>query len=173
MQNLSLQKVSILDLTSLVTISRATFIETFASVNSEENLAAYLKENINEVKLSEELNNMNSYFYFAFSDEAIVGYLKLNVEDAQTEKHPEEALEIERIYVLEEYHGKQIGKFLLNHAINTAKNLNKKYIWLGVWEKNQKAIQFYERNNFNQFSKHVFMLGDDAQTDYLFRLNLI
>jgi ribosomal protein S18 acetylase RimI-like enzyme len=78
-------------------------------------------------------------------------------------------MEIERIYVLKEYHGHKIGQLLFEKAISIAKSMEKKYVWLGVWEKNERAIAFYTKNGFTVVDHHLFKLGDDVQTDYLMK----
>lgn len=84
----------------------------------------------------------------------------------------DKALEIERIYVLSEYHGKRIGQLLYEKAMQIAKQSNADYIWLGVWEENPRAISFYKKNGFVEFDKHIFKLGDDEQTDIMMKLQL-
>lgn len=102
----------------------------------------------------------------------VIGYLKVNFEQSQTELKDDKALEIERIYVLKEFHGKNVGQALYEKAIELAKEKKVKYVWLGVWEQNQRAIKFYQKNGFIPFDKHIFTLGDDKQTDILMKLIL-
>lgn len=123
-------------------------------------------------KLTDELNNQNSEFYFAELDNKIIGYLKLNFGQSQTELKDDKALEIERIYVLREFHGKNIGQLLYEKAIQVARQANADYVWLGVWEKNPRAINFYKKNGFIEFDKHIFKLGNDEQTDVMMKLQL-
>lgn len=169
MNSLKIKKATVKDLNVLQLIGRQTFSETFADVNSEENMIKYLKESFADEKLTAELNNPDSHFYFAQLDNKIIGYLKLNTDDAQTEKQDHNALEIERIYVAKEFHGQNVGQVLYAQALETAKELNATYIWLGVWEKNFRAVSFYTKNGFVQFDTHIFRLGDDEQTDLLMK----
>ncbi|MCB0820060.1 MAG: GNAT family N-acetyltransferase, partial [Bacteroidetes bacterium] len=82
------------------------------------------------------------------------------------------SLEIERVYVLKEFHGMHVGRKLLEKAIELANSQNSEFVWLGVWEKNHKAIRFYEKNGFKPFDKHIFRLGEDEQTDIMMKLDL-
>ena len=107
-----IRQISIQDLPALQTVGRITFAETFAANNSEENLANYLAEGFSAEKLSAELGNKNSQFYFAETDGRVLGYLKVNTGNAQSEQQDPDALEIERIYVMKEYHGKEVGQKL-------------------------------------------------------------
>ncbi|MBS4043796.1 MAG: GNAT family N-acetyltransferase [Chitinophagaceae bacterium] len=172
MINYTFHKIDVDDVIQLQQISRITFSETFAEHNTEEDLNKYLQEQLSLNKLVEELNNNYSEFYFASENERVIGYLKLNWEKAQTELIDEAAFEIERIYILKEYFGKGLGQFLLDHAIIIGKAHQPTFIWLGVWEKNSRAIRFYEKNGFKIFSSHLFTLGNDIQTDLLMKLEI-
>lgn len=160
------------DLEILQAFSRKCFFETFAAVNTPENMEAYLDKAYAPEKLRAELSDINSIFYFLYLDEKLAGYLKLNEAPAQTEFHDQEALEIERIYVSQAFQGEGFGRCLMNKAIDTAKEREKKYIWLGVWEKNAKALRFYKKSGFSPIGTHSFMVGDDEQTDILMRKDL-
>jgi ribosomal protein S18 acetylase RimI-like enzyme len=172
MTQVKIRKITTKDLDELQKISRQTFNETFAAVNSAENMEKYLEIELSAAKLRAELANPDSVFYFAENDDQVIGYLKLNFGKAQTELKDGKALEIERIYVLAAYQGKQIGQLLYQQAIQAAKEINAEYVWLGVWEENKKAINFYVKNGFVEFDKHIFYLGDDAQTDIMMKLEL-
>lgn len=157
------------DLILLEQISRATFLETFADSNSAENMSRYLTENMSAVKLRTELLNDKSAFFLVEADNNVIGYLKINQGSAQTENKYEHALEIERIYVLHSYHGKGIGKMMLDFAMESARSMKADVVWLGVWEHNLRAISFYRKHGFVAFDEHVFMLGDDRQIDIMMK----
>ncbi|MBE8728290.1 GNAT family N-acetyltransferase [Flavobacterium hungaricum] len=173
MENLKIKKATIDDLIKLQAIGRQTFSETFAEVNSDENMAKYLEESFAAAKLTQELNNHSSYFYLAELDEIVIGYLKLNTGEAQTEKQDLNALEIERIYVAKEFHGKKAAQALYAQAEQKARELKASYMWLGVWEENFRAVSFYTKNGFVQFDTHIFKLGNDEQTDLLMKKVLL
>jgi ribosomal protein S18 acetylase RimI-like enzyme len=160
------------DLSTIQTIGIACFTETFSEINTPENMEKYLQENFNTAQLTLEINNSDSPFYIAFCDNEPVGYLKLNLGNAQTETIKDETIEIQRIYVLKVFHGKKIGQLLLDQAIKVAEEYRVDYIWLGVWEENHRALQFYAKNGFVTFDKHIFILGNDQQTDLLMKLEI-
>ncbi len=173
MENIIVRKVTLQDIARLQHIGRQTFTETFAAENSEENMTKYLDEKFAVEKLTAELGNEYSAFYFATLDNRVIGYLKLNTGQAQTEIKDKHAVEIERIYVLREFHGKSVGQLLYNKAIQVAGQLQANYIWLGVWENNRRAISFYTKNGFIEFDKHIFRLGAEEQVDIMMKKNLI
>lgn len=172
MENITIQKVTLNDVNQLQKIGRLTFSETFSGDNSEEDMKKYLDENFSIEKLTDELNNKNSEFYFAKLEDTVIGYLKLNFGESQTELKDNKALEIERIYVPKEYHGQSVGQILYEKAIQVAKQKDTDYVWLGVWEENLRALSFYKKNGFVEFDKHIFRLGNDEQTDIMMKLQL-
>jgi ribosomal protein S18 acetylase RimI-like enzyme len=157
------------DVLALQAIARETFYETFAQSNTPENMAMYLDNDFSLEKLEAELSEPESRTFFAGSVDRTIGYLKINVGSAQTDKVKPGGLEIQRIYIKKEYHGTNAGLVLLQHAINLAINEGYHYVWLAVWENNPRAIRFYEKNGFMPFGSHVFQLGNDAQTDILMK----
>ncbi|XKE96472.1 GNAT family N-acetyltransferase [Metaplanococcus flavidus] len=154
-------------LPELQAISRETFTETFQEQNSPEHLNAYLEKAYNQEQLALELANPESRFYFVHSDDEVAGYLKINVGEAQSEKMGADSLEVERIYVKKKFHKKGLGKLLLEKAFDVAAELEKKKVWLGVWEHNENAIVFYKKKGFVQTGAHPFYMGDDKQIDLI------
>lgn len=172
MDTIMIRKVLSTEITKLQKIGRQTFYETFSVFNSQQNMGKYLEERFSIGKLSSELADKNSQFFFAELDKEVIGYLKVNGGSSQTELQNEKSLEIERIYVLKEFHGRKVGQLLFDMALQVANQQNAEFIWLGVWENNTRAINFYAKNGFIEFDKHIFRLGDAIQTDLLMKLPL-
>ncbi len=172
MTEIEIKKVTLDDIDQLQKIGRQTFYETFSTGNTEENMTKYLNEGFSIDKLTTELNDKNAEFYFATHNDNVIGYLKLNFGQSQTELQNDKGLEIERIYVLKGFHGKCVGQILHDKAIEVAKQKNSDFVWLGVWEENPRAINFYKKNGFVEFDKHIFKLGNDEQTDIMMKLKL-
>lgn len=172
METVEISKIKKDEILQLQEIGKQTFYETFSDSNTEENMKSYLENGFSIDKITAELNDENTEFYFAKIGKKIIGYLKLNFGQSQTELKDDKALEIERIYVLKEFHGKKVGQILYDKAIEIAKQKKSDYVWLGVWEENPRAINFYKKNGFVEFDKHIFKLGNDEQTDIMMKLKL-
>ena len=169
--------------TLLQDVAIRTYQETFSDTNSEALLQQYYKESLNIEKLSAQLQNTNSEFYFLYvvpttpegqsesnnTDAKLAGFLKLNVDDAQTDIHDPNALEVEKIYILKDFLSQGLGKELISFAIERANKKDKKYLWLGVWEHNFPALGFYQKMGFKQFGEHDFNMGGDIQKDLLLK----
>jgi hypothetical protein len=160
-------KATLSDVDELVRISRKTFHDAFHHLNSQSNMEAYMNKAFTRERLSAELANPNSSFYLVKNDHDIMGYFKVNCGDAQTEFRDNGSMEIERIYIDAEHQGQGLGTEMINHVKVMAVEKGVRYIWLGVWEKNPDAIRFYERNGFDVFSSHEFVMGDEVQIDKL------
>jgi diamine N-acetyltransferase len=169
---IQIRRAMLEDVDQLQEIGKRTFVETFSADNTGENMQKYLEEGFAKEKVIQEITDPNSEFYFAEMDGTVIGYLKLNYGESQTELKDSKALEIERIYVLNQFHGKKVGQLLYAKAIEIAGQKNAEYVWLGVWEKNARAINFYKKNGFIEFDKHLFKLGNDEQTDIMMKLQL-
>ena len=172
MQQFTITQASPLQLEILQRIGRDTFFETFAAVNTAEDMQLYLDATFSFEKIHAELTNPHSLFYLAWNGDEPVGYLKLNFPQAQSDLKDESSLEIERIYVKAACHGKNVGQLLYEKAQEVAIAAGKSYIWLGVWEHNHRAIAFYTKWGFEKFGDHPFVLGADVQTDWWMRRKL-
>lgn len=165
-------KLNVESLEELVQISKSTYSDAFSNENTVENMQSYLDKSFNQTALEKQLTTSKSAFYFAKRNNQTLGYLKINSEEAQTGLKEENGLEVERIYVLQEFQKQKVGKALMDFAITMARNQEKEYVWLGVWEKNKKAIAFYEKLGFKIIGTHPFTMGKEVQTDYIMKMSL-
>lgn len=172
MSDYNIEKATIKEAAALSKIATSTFVETYASVNTEGDMKNYLSHNFSLDKLTQQLQNPNIEFHIATQQNENIGYLQLNFNGAQTELKQADTVEIERIYTSKHYYGKGLGPLLCAKAIEVAKQRKALYLWLGVWERNPRAIRFYEKNGFVEFDRHIFMLGADKQVDIMMRLDL-
>ncbi len=154
-------------------LSRKTFYETFASYNTEENMALHMDMYYARETIQAELMEPWNFFILAYFDNELVGYAKMNEQVKEEAEKLESPIEIERIYSIKEMIGKGVGKKLMETCLSIAREKNKKVIWLGVWEHNYRAIEFYTRRGFEKFGEHCFPVGNDPQTDWLMKKNLM
>lgn len=165
-------KIDEQNLEQLREIAIRTFDETFAATNSKENIMDYYKRCFNENTLRQELRDPEAKWYFLEFKGELAGYLKVNVGSAQTELQEEKGYEVERIYVLKAFYGAGVGTALMKHAIRIGKEMGKRYLWLGVYEENYRALRFYEKFGMKEFADHIFMMGKQPQRDILLRMEL-
>jgi ribosomal protein S18 acetylase RimI-like enzyme len=167
--NIIIRQCLLNELGTLHLIGHETFDETFRSMNSPETMGKYLQESFSMEKLAQELGNAHCKFYFIYLDSELAGYTKINYTPAQSDINDSKSVEVERIYVRKEYEGKGLGKVLMEYVFQQAKQNKKKYVWLGVWEKNVNAIAFYEKMGFKQAGQHLFQIGNELQSDLIMK----
>ena len=155
------------DSKELCKIGKKTFVETYGQQNTPENLKNYLKEKFNEKQILDEIQHLKTLFLLVEAEGETIGYAKMRQN--LIENPDETSLEIERIYISKKYHGQKYGAMLMQKCIDLAIEKKFKSLWLGVWEHNPKAINFYQKWGFEIYGEHIFQLGDDAQTDFLMK----
>ena len=169
---MTIRKLTVQDVAELQRISVKTFVDAFGAVNTSEDMELYVSSTFSTERLTEELSNSLLHYYFTEVNGEIVAYMKLNLGDTNEKGITNPSVELERIYVLASAQGKAVGQALLDFAKQLATDQNANYLWLGVWERNPGAIRFYERNGFQKFGEHPFILGKDIQNDFLMRLEV-
>jgi diamine N-acetyltransferase len=151
----------------LAEIGAKTFYETFAADNTPEDMAAYLAESFSVDKLAAELADPAGCFLIAEAGGIVAGYAKLQNGQPPNCVTGSPAIELLRLYVLQDWLGRGIGAALMRACLEEAARKACETIWLGVWEHNARAQAFYRKWGFEQVGSHVFKLGDDLQTDLL------
>ncbi len=168
MKNLSVRIATNKDAILIAHLSRETFYNAFAPANTKENMAKFMNEIFTQEKLIAELDLPDNIFLLAYDGDEVAGYVRMRDKNMpEINLGTDNIIEIARIYTVTSAIGKGIGSFLMNACIAIAKEKQRTFIWLGVWEHNPKAIAFYERFGFQKFGEHYFTLGDDVQTDWL------
>ena len=170
--DLALRKCTTDDLEMVRDISIRTFYNTYAELNTPENIRLCIEESFNVKEMTRVLDDPNVDIILLFMDDEPAGYIRTNEAPSQTDINDPASLEIERIYILREHQRKGLGKFLLDHAVSIATERGKGYVWLGVWERNENAIRFYEKCGMYKAGTHDFLLGEDVQKDHIMRLDI-
>ena len=170
--NISFETCSIQELPVLQTLCITTFYAAYHNKNKPQNMQKYLSSAFNTDRLTKELSNPNTQIIFLKKDKEVLGYFKINENEAQTDFQTANSLELERIYILPELQGNNYGKIMLEETIRIAKSKGKSKIWLGVWENNPNAVRFYERNGFTVTGEHGFMFVDKVQVNLIMEVVL-
>jgi ribosomal protein S18 acetylase RimI-like enzyme len=148
-------------------LSRQTFYDSFAAQNTPGDMHRFMTEQFTREALIKEVGSEGNIFLLAYIDGVVAGYVRMREGERRPEFGSKISIELARIYATKESIGKGVGSALMQQCIQIAGELNKEIIWLGVWEHNQQAIDFYTRWGFSKFAEHDFVLGSDVQTDWL------
>ena len=157
------------DAALIADMSRITFYDAFVQDNIKEDMDIFMNQQFTKAALMKEVEEEDGIFLLAYAGNEPCGYARMRLNNKEHIMATENAIEIARIYALSSAIGKGVGSALMQYCIDMANQLNKSNIWLGVWEKNERAIAFYKRWGFEKFSEHRFLLGTDLQTDWLMK----
>lgn len=157
------------DIPALRELAIRTQVDTFGKDNTPENMQAFLDEAYSLSALTRELEEERSRNYLAFADGRLVGFMRLRVTTEVEDLLGPNTIELQRLYVDTDSKGKGVGAAMMREALNHAHTEKFDWIWLGVWERNFAAQEFYYKWGFERFSQHVFQMGDDPQTDWLLK----
>ncbi|HEX9921490.1 MAG TPA: GNAT family N-acetyltransferase [Anaerolineae bacterium] len=151
----------------LAELGAETFYDSFAVDNTPENVSAYLATSFSPEKQAAELADPNSKFLIAEIEGEVSGYARVKFGDAPPEITGQQPMEIARFYARKRWIGQGVGAQLMRSCLNEARNAGCDVVWLGVWEKNRRAITFYRKWGFVEVGAQTFRLGDDLQHDLI------
>ena len=155
------------DVPLLTELGAGTFSETFAPNNTPEDMVDYLAASFNLEQQAAELADPLATFLIAEIDRIAVGYAMLHAGASAYQATGEKPVELVRLYVSKEWHGRGVGQALMQACIDKARQAGHRTLWLGVWEHNARALAFYRKWQFKEFGEHIFQLGGDPQNDIL------
>ena len=165
--DVKLRRIIAADAKLLSNIARQTFFDAFTGTCTDADMGGFLEEYFNVARLSKEISDENNLYFFAEHDGTPVAYIQFMEDYSGLPLMKKwKALELKRIYVLKEFHGKKIAQQLMDFTLSYAKEYAYEVVWLGVWEHNGRAQQFYKKYGFvDSGHTHDFPIGNTPQTD--------
>lgn len=167
--NISVRQASAADVDIIVSLGRKTFVETYGDNNKKETVAAYVDEMFNHERIKKEVNTFGERFFITYVGELPVGFTKLSENKQPKGLNGKKKIQVERIYVLKEFQGFKIGKELIEKVMQVAREESYKIVWLSVWQKNNKAVQFYQKAGFVIYDTDEFEFGEEVHEDFLMK----
>ena len=167
-----LRPALISDAKELAQLQERTFRDAFEEANNPEDMALHCAKSYGEAIQRQEILNPQITTLICTEDDVQIGFVQLRQGEIPAYLNTQQALEIQRFYVDKPWHGKGVAQDLMAQSIEFAKKLGADQIWLGVWEKNPRAISFYSKFGFIEVGEHIFTVGADAQRDLIFSKRL-
>ena len=163
----SFRKATASDASLIARIGAKTFKAAFGPENTPEDMDAYLAANFNLEVIQSLLEEEGSTFLLGYESDKIIGYAMLREGRPPDSVVGDSPIELVRFYILEELIGSGYGSELMRACLAEAQDMGHSTIWLGVWERNERAIRFYEKWGFRKVGIKKFMLGQDVQYDFV------
>lgn len=156
------------DATLLAELAARTFAETFGAENTPEDLKAHLESSFGVAQQADELADPDVRTLLAYRNDELIGFAQVRRKVIPTCVVAEKPVELYRFYLVRSAHGTGAAKPLILKAREAAQELGGRHLWLGVWERNPRAIAFYLKSGFAKVGSHDFVVGSDMQTDWVF-----
>lgn len=153
------------DAAGLARLAAATFRDTFEADNDPEDMALHVSQAYGPLQQGRELADPNIITLLAIAESDPVAYAQLRRGPAPACVVGANPIELWRFYVIREWHGRGLAHELMSLVDAEAHRAAAQTIWLGVWERNERAKNFYRKRGFVDVGSHVFIVGRDAQTD--------
>ena len=154
-------------------LGRRAFYEAFGGHNDPQDMQAYLDLAFSPDTIRKQLEDPDVIYFIACYQDDPVGYAKLKRNTAPPELNEKKCVQLERIYALQAYIGKKIGKALMEKCLETAREENFEYMWLGVWQENERAISFYKQWGFEVIGFKQFIIGNEVNDDFVMALKIV
>ncbi|MEO8149350.1 MAG: GNAT family N-acetyltransferase, partial [Bacteroidia bacterium] len=170
---LTIKQATAADSQLLTDLGSRSFLEAYSDVKAGKDLMDYIPTAFVKSEIEATISNNKVIFLLAYFDDEAVGYVKLRWDRSHPNLNTNEKnMELERIYVLRNFWKHKMGAALMMEAIQLSKNKNFDYLWLGVWQQNNRAIDFYLKMGFEIFGTKKFYVGEEENDDYVMRLKL-
>ena len=157
---MKIRRATVDDAAALAEIAERTFRDTFTEHNTREDLEAYVASAYGEEKQRRELESGHVVLFVESEDGQPIAYAQM-----RRVQSPHGDVEVARFYVDKNHHGRGIAQQLMQAAYETARELGAATLWLGVWERNARAIAFYVKCGYVDVGSQPFLVGSDLQTD--------
>jgi ribosomal protein S18 acetylase RimI-like enzyme len=169
----TIRRATAADAPALSRLAAATFRETFAGDNTPDDIEHYITAAFTPEQQAIEIADSSSTVLLAERQDdrgrtELVGYAHVVSGDVPESVPGVAPLELKRIYVAKAWQGRRVAQALMDASIEAARARGARTLWLGVWERNPRAVAFYVKYGFARVGEHTFVLGQDRQTDWLF-----
>jgi GNAT superfamily N-acetyltransferase len=161
------RRATVADAAMLAELGARTFVDSFGADNAPEDMSAYISAAFNPERQARELSEPGSTFLILELEERAVGYAHVRSGAAPPAVDASRPVELVRLYVSRDRIGTGGGARLMRECLELAAAEGRDAMWLGVWERNERAVRFYRKWGFSHVGSHTFQLGGDRQTDWL------
>jgi len=153
------------DARALAVLAERTFRATFEAMNTPEDMNLHCEAHYSEMLQSEEILDPGLQTLVCEESGQLVGFAQVRLGPGPECLRAQQPVELQRLYVSQDWHGRGVAQDLIAAAVGLAAAKGADQVWLGVWERNLRAIAFYEKCGFAEVGDHTFLLGTDPQRD--------
>lgn len=171
-RELSIRRATSEDVRLLSALSTVGFYEAYFEQDDPHSMADYLAENFAPELIAAELARPQNSYFTIFRNGRAVGYAKLIDGEPHESITGKNAIELQRIYLVERVWGTGVGERLLAHCLDEARRMGREFLWLGVWEENKRGLSFYAKHGFERVGSLTFPYGDSVGINAVLQVRL-
>lgn len=160
-----IRKAAPSDAKRLCELAESTFRDTFGAANTDADMNSHCRSSYGQAIQTHEISRRDMVTLLSEDDGRLIGFAQLRWHGAPACVPSEAPGEIQRLYLASAWHGKGVAQELMDACIEQMRARGSDVVWLGVWERNPRAISFYRKFGFVEVGDHVFALGNDPQRD--------
>jgi ribosomal protein S18 acetylase RimI-like enzyme len=146
-------------------LARRTFYDTFAPTNNPADMALHLADAYGVDQQTRELTNRDITTLLVEDGGAAIAYAQVRGDHVPACVTGPNPIELWRFYVDRPFQGRGVAQALMDRVKAVARERGARTLWLGVWERNDRARAFYVKCGFADAGEHIFLFGTDPQTD--------
>jgi diamine N-acetyltransferase len=156
------------DAAALAAFAAVAFSDAFGADNQPHDLQAHLDASYGLPQQARELADPAVTTLLAHQGERLIAYAQVRRKAPPPCVSQPGAIELQRFYVDRAVHGTGVASALMAAVQQVASDAGAEHIWLGVWERNARAIAFYKKAGFQDVGSTFFDVGTDRQIDRVF-----
>ncbi|WP_195806632.1 GNAT family N-acetyltransferase [Winogradskyella helgolandensis] len=141
-------------------IGKIAFLESHGNSASAEDINSFISKTYNKEAISKEFEDVKTQYHMIYFNDKVAGFSKIELSTSNKDITELDITKLDRIYLLKEYYGQNLGSELFDFNIHLSKKQNQKGIWLAVWVDNQRAISFYTKIGFQIVGKYNFKISE-------------
>ncbi|MBK8565005.1 MAG: GNAT family N-acetyltransferase [Saprospiraceae bacterium] len=148
------------DLPVLAALARKALWESHGHSCAHEDMAAYIAHRLSDEALLAELLDERNTFRWIHHEGHAAGYSKIILNCPHEFVAAQNVTKMERLYLLESFHGLGLAQQLFDHNLDIAKQAKQAGIWLYVWKENHRAVAFYQKMGFEIVGEGLFKISE-------------
>ncbi|WP_354501033.1 GNAT family N-acetyltransferase [Mycetocola sp. 2940] len=168
----TVRRATTTDATGLADLAEVTFPLACPPGSAPEAIADYIATHLTAERFGDYLADAGRILTVAEDDAGLCGYTMLLTADTADEDVAaalgiRPTIELSKVYVLPGSHGLGVAAPLMQATLDAARSTGAAGIWLGVNQRNPRALRFYEKSGFSIVGEKTFSLGPELHHDFV------
>lgn len=163
---INIRKATVQDHQAITHIGRIAVEEAHRDSCSAEDMNTFLDQYYNADAIKAELSDENNIYHLLTYNGEPAGFSKIILNAAHSNITSRAVTKLDRIYLLSQYFGQQLGYRLLQFNIQLSIENGQDAMWLFTWQGNKRAVDFYSKAGFVIAGTHKFKVTESHYNEH-------